>query len=104
MMFVVLLRFCALFLFFLLLFVCIPDVVVLIKFDTKQFDVDGDSDLSQSSKGRNSISSISSLEIDISESDELAPIPEVDDVMEKSGHSSEIFAIPNAKQCNSIIR
>ncbi|TMW44247.1 hypothetical protein DOY81_010673, partial [Sarcophaga bullata] len=43
-------------------------------------------------------------EVDLNDSDELAPIPEVDDILEKTSQASEIFAMPNAKQCNSIIR
>lgn len=53
---------------------------------------------------RNSLSSMSSLEVDLNDSDELAPIPEVDDILEKTSQTCEMFAMPNAKQCNSIIR
>ncbi|XP_065357029.1 protein timeless isoform X2 [Calliphora vicina] len=84
-----------------------------IKFDVHQFDiVENDTEVHSTSSrshydintARNSLSSISSLEVDVNDSDELPPIPEVDDVLEKSSQASEIFAMPNAKQCNSIIR
>ncbi|XP_030384634.1 protein timeless isoform X2 [Scaptodrosophila lebanonensis] len=57
---------------------------------------------------RNSLSSVSSLEVDPPEPEELALIPEVDTAVENahaaSMNTSEIFAIPKAKHCNSIIR
>ncbi|XP_068151908.1 protein timeless [Drosophila tropicalis] len=61
---------------------------------------------------RNSLSSISSLEVDLLDSgEELALIPEVDAATEKAHAQAspvsspcEIFAIPKAKHCNSIIR
>lgn len=88
------------------------DLVVLIKFDIHQFDFVNDAELHQSARShydmstaRNSLSSMSSLEVDLNDSDELAPIPEVDDALEKTtSQASEMFAMPNAKQCNSIIR
>lgn len=87
-------------------------LLVLIKFDTHQFDVIDNMEMPHSSRNhyeasittRNSLSSMSSLEVDLNDSDELAPIPEVDDILEKTSQTSEIFAVPNAKQCNSIIR
>lgn len=113
MIFVVLLPFCALFLFFFCFFLFFfLDLVVLIKFDIHQFDFVNDAEIHQSARShydmstaRNSLSSMSSLEVDLNDSDELAPIPEVDDALEKTtSQASEMFAMPNAKQCNSIIR
>jgi len=59
---------------------------------------------------RNSLSSVSSLDVDLGEPEELALIPEVDPDVEKA-HAmastpspSEIFAVPKTKHCNSIIR
>ncbi|XP_046805071.1 protein timeless isoform X1 [Lucilia cuprina] len=83
-----------------------------IKFDIHQFDIVNDTEEQLSSRthydvattARNSLSSMFSLEVDVNDSDELAPIPEVDDILEKTSQASEIFAMPNAKQCNSIIR
>lgn len=61
---------------------------------------------------RNSLSSISSIDADIVEPEELALIPEVDAAVEKAAAAAaaavvagnEIFAVPKAKHCNSIIR
>ncbi|EDV99140.1 GH13197 [Drosophila grimshawi] len=59
---------------------------------------------------RNSLRSMSSLEADIAGSDELPVIPEVDSAVEKAAAASsiasctDIFAVPKAKHCNSIIR
>ncbi|KAH8412080.1 hypothetical protein KR222_008714 [Zaprionus bogoriensis] len=59
---------------------------------------------------RNSLSSISSLDADLVEPEELALIPEVDASVEKAAAAAavtactEIFAVPKAKHCNSIIR
>ncbi|XP_034097493.1 protein timeless isoform X1 [Drosophila albomicans] len=55
---------------------------------------------------RNSLSSVSSLDADIVESEELALIPEVDAAVEKAAAAAcnEIFAVPKAKHSNSIIR
>ncbi|KAL7742106.1 hypothetical protein ACLKA6_018351 [Drosophila palustris] len=50
---------------------------------------------------RNSLSSMSSLDADLIESDELALIPEVDEALERA---AEVFAVPKIKHCNSIIR
>lgn len=59
---------------------------------------------------RNSLSSVSSLDVDLGDTEELALIPEVDAAVEKA-HAmastpspSEIFAVPKTKHCNSIIR
>ncbi|EDW12626.2 protein timeless isoform X1 [Drosophila mojavensis] len=59
---------------------------------------------------RNSLSSIGSLDADYAEPEELALIPEVDAAVEKAAAAgaaisvSDIFAVPKAKHCNSIIR
>ncbi|XP_070140210.1 protein timeless [Drosophila kikkawai] len=59
---------------------------------------------------RNSLSSVSSLDVDLGEPEELALIPEVDAAVEKA-HAmestpppTEIFAVPKTKHSNSIIR
>ncbi|KAH8350636.1 hypothetical protein KR067_013125 [Drosophila pandora] len=59
---------------------------------------------------RNSLSSVSSLDVDLGEPEDLAIIPEVDPAIEKAHAMSstpsptEIFAVPKTKHCNSIIR
>lgn len=60
---------------------------------------------------RNSLSSISSIDADVVEPEELALIPEVDAAVENAAAAAapvvagnEIFAVPKAKHCNSIIR
>uniref|UniRef100_A0A1I8Q7X9 Timeless n=1 Tax=Stomoxys calcitrans TaxID=35570 RepID=A0A1I8Q7X9_STOCA len=79
-----------------------------IKFDVNEFEAN--TELSQELKSlgattaRNSLSSVSSIEVELNDNDDLATIPEIDDSFEMSSRTCEIFAVPKAKHCNSIIR
>lgn len=82
---------------------------MLIKFDVSQFEenaesVGNDVKSLDTATTRNSLSSMSSIEVELNETDDLATIPELDDSFEKSSQTCEIFAVPKAKHCNSIIR
>ncbi|XP_053960229.1 protein timeless isoform X1 [Anastrepha ludens] len=110
---------------------------LLIKFDMSQFEDANAIELPRChhvTAARGSLSSMSSLEMEIGGVDEytvlgsssdngncngrasrngrsssgsgsmLAPVPEVDAKLEKASASNDIFAVPKAKQCNSIIR
>lgn len=81
---------------------------MLIKFEANRFE---DSEMSNTlrchygtSTARNSFSSMSSLDVEANDNDELTTIPEIDDCSDKSSQTCEIFSVSNAKQCNSIIR
>lgn len=87
-------------------------LIVNLKFDASELE---DATASSPSRyhhtgPRNSLSSVSSLDVDLGDTEELALIPEVDAAVEKA-HAmastpspSEIFAVPKTKHCNSIIR
>ncbi|KAH8412317.1 hypothetical protein KR009_001249 [Drosophila setifemur] len=81
-----------------------------IKFDASDLeDATAASPLRYHTGPRNSLSSVSSLDVDLGDSDDLAIIPEVDPAVEKAHAMSspthcEIFAVPKTKHCNSIIR
>ncbi|XP_073826266.1 timeless isoform X2 [Musca autumnalis] len=89
---------------------------LVIKFDVTQFDATGSGEKTAESKSgnmevptisnvsRNSLSSISSIDVELNDNDDLSTIPEMDDSFEKSSQTCEIFAVPKAKHSNSIIR
>ncbi|XP_034473060.1 protein timeless isoform X2 [Drosophila innubila] len=75
-----------------------------LKFDPSELEdatSSGASSHYRNSGARNSLSSVSSLDVDPVESEELAMIPEVDAAVEKA---AEVFAVPSIKHCNSMIR
>lgn len=88
-------------------------LIVTLKFDASELeDVNSSSASSRyrHTGPRNSLSSISSIDADVGDSEELALIPEVDAAVENAAAAApavagnEIFAVPKAKHCNSIIR
>lgn len=88
-------------------------LIVTLKFDPSELEETPSSSASSRyhhTGGRNSLSSIGSLDADYVEPEELALIPEVDAAVEKAAAAgavvavSDIFAVPKAKHCNSIIR
>lgn len=99
-------------------FFFIDSLLVVIKFDVSQFEANvgeitdemkragggGGGDMPANSGVRNSLSSLSSVEVELNDNDDLSTIPELDDSFEKSSQTCEIFAVPKAKHSNSIIR
>nr|BAB91179.2 timeless protein [Chymomyza costata] len=72
-----------------------------LKFDPIELEVASSTTPRHCMKSLNSLSSVSSLDVDMPELEELPLIPEVDAAIEKA---HEIFVAPKAKNCNSIIR